>query len=120
MEQLTERLDDHEGRLKSLELTRADTLKALNDLDTKHEQRIREVKQGLEKQIEDLKRESRERDAENGKRMDRMEAKFDKFNEKLDGIRDAFSKAIKQTPPWVWPLISAILTVSGWLIGKSW
>lgn len=47
-DELIERLDDHEDRLKSLETTRTDTLKALSDLDGKHEQRLWEVRQGLE------------------------------------------------------------------------
>lgn len=109
MEQLTERLDDHEGRLKSLELTRADTLKALNDLDTKHEQRLREVKQGLEKQIERMERDARDRDQANAESLHRVEGK-------LDRMVDLFTKAIKKTPPWVGPLIGVLVAAAGWAV----
>lgn len=118
MDDIHERLDEHENRIRSLEDTRADTLKALSDMDSKHELRLRDTKQGLENQINDLKQYSKERDDANARHMNRLESKFDRFSVRLEDINKSFAKAIRQTPPWVWPLISVILAVAGWFIGK--
>lgn len=109
MDQINERLDDHEDRLKSLETTRADTLKALAELDGKHEQRLREVRQGLEKQIERMERDARERDKVNADSLQRIERKQDKMVE-------LFAKAIKKTPPWVGPLLGLLVAAAGWAV----
>lgn len=112
MNDVQEQLRDHETRIQSLESTRADTLKALSELDGKHERRLSEVKADLQERLNRIESDAKERDRENAKRLD-------KFAEKLDEIAQMFAQAIKQTPPWVWPVISAILAIAAWFIGSK-
>ena len=112
MQELKERVSDHESRIRSLEDTRNLTVKMLSDMDGKHETRIREVKQDLHSRMERMETDARDRDNQNASRLERLETK-------MDEIKTMFAKAIKQAPAWVWPLLSSVLAIAAWLIGKK-
>lgn len=113
MDDIRERLDNHEGRIRDLEDTKVETLRALAQLDEKHEQRLREVKTDLLDRIKMMDAAARERDGLNSARLDRFETKMDGLNEKMDTTLDAVRKA---PPVWVGPLIGILVAVGGWAV----
>lgn len=119
LNRINERLDAHESRLEALEASRLETGRLLERFNASNEKRLEEVREGLEGQIKDLKDESRRRDEENSKRLDRVEKKLDAFSDKLDRLAELFGQAIKKAPAWVWPLVTSLIAVAGWLIGKK-
>lgn len=111
MDDITDRLDNHEDRIKSLEQTRMDTLRALSELDGKHEHRLREVKADLQERMRLMDTSAKERDSVNATRLDRFETKMDGLRGQLNTTLDT----VRRAPPlWVGPLIGVLIAAAGW------
>lgn len=106
MDDIRQQVANHNARITNLEQAQKelaqnyrDALRMFQDLNSRVDTRIQEVK-------EDLRAELSRMDEKIATRMDQIDAKLD----------DAIDKSRRAAPPWVGPLIGAILAVFGWIL----
>lgn len=104
--ELEKQVANHEARIINLEQAQKeltanyrDALRMFQELNSRVDLRIQEVK-------EDLRAELSRMDEKIASRMDQIDGKLD---EAIDASR-------RSAPPWVGPLIGAILAVFGWIL----
>jgi len=108
-----EKLQDHSARIKKIEDMQVTTLQAISGLDSKHEQRLRDVKVDLQERITNLDTAAKERDSLNSERLDNAVTTVRRVESKIDSA----VKEVRETPPtWVGPLIGVLLAAMGWLV----